>query len=117
MSDMNTLDWVLEDVRDERHRQDAKWGEPKRQPDGTGSQVWPAMGSIATQRYGGLEEEAKFITDYHAQNSQVTFADILLEEVFEALATDTPGDLREELIQVAAVAVKWVEVLDRENSH
>ena len=121
MSDMRPIDWVIEDVRSERKRQDEKWGEPKRQPDGTGSQRHPAIAMAIghdweSLNYGELEREAKYTIDWHAQNAQVTFADILLEEVFEALATDTPEDLREELIQVAAVAVKWVEVLDRERN-
>ena len=123
MSDMTGLDWVLEDVRGERQRQDEKWGEPKRQPDGTGPNVEPAMPLAVgydweALTYSELEREAKSTTDWHATSSrhEVTFADILLEEVFEALASDDPKSLREELIQVAAVAVKWVEVLDRESS-
>lgn len=35
------------------------------------------------------------------------------EEVYEALASETVEDLREELIQVAAVAVSWIEAIDR----
>jgi NTP pyrophosphatase (non-canonical NTP hydrolase) len=40
---------------------------------------------------------------------------VLLEEVFEALAQAVHGDpeaLRKELGQVAAVAVKWMEIID-----
>lgn len=40
---------------------------------------------------------------------------VLLEEVFEALERAVQGHprmLREELVQVAAVAVKWVEIID-----
>lgn len=114
--------YVLQDVQAERQSQDEKWGEPTRQPDGTGPGVWPSMtmyGEWSVPRplnYGELEREAKRTTDSHANYNMVTFADILLEEVFEALATDNPSDLRSELIQIAAVAVKWVEVLDREAS-
>ena len=42
-----------------------------------------------------------------------TWADILREEYFEALAETDPARLRVELIQVAAVAVAWVEAIDR----
>jgi hypothetical protein len=43
----------------------------------------------------------------------VTWAHILTEEFYEALAEADPEKLREELVQVAAVAVAWVECLDR----
>jgi adenine C2-methylase RlmN of 23S rRNA A2503 and tRNA A37 len=42
---------------------------------------------------------------------------VLLEEVLEALTEAFNGDpvrLREELIQVSGVAVKWVEIIDHE---
>ncbi len=38
---------------------------------------------------------------------------ILLEEVHEALAEDDPTRLRAELLQVAAVAVCWVEAIEQ----
>jgi hypothetical protein len=37
----------------------------------------------------------------------------LLEEVFEAMAEDSPVKLAHELTQVAAVAVAWVEAIER----
>ena len=43
----------------------------------------------------------------------MTFRPVLLEEVSEALAEDDPARLREELLQVAGVAVLWIEALDR----
>lgn len=42
----------------------------------------------------------------------VTFRDILACEVAEAFAEEDPARLRAELIQVAAVAVQWVEAID-----
>lgn len=42
-----------------------------------------------------------------------TWRHILQEEVAEAFAELDPAPLREELIQVAAVAVAWIEAIDR----
>jgi hypothetical protein len=48
-----------------------------------------------------------------AAHGEVTWLDILLEEVAEAFAESDLVKLRTELIQVAAVAVRWVEAIDR----
>ena len=100
----------INDVLAEREAQDAKWGE-QNHPDGTGPDrhlmnYWP----LSTSQ---LCKAARNRTDWAAKMGVVTFADILLEEVFEALAEDDPSALREELVQVAAVAVQWVEAIDR----
>jgi len=63
-----------------------------------------------------LSFSATRATDVAAAFGRVSWADILLEEVFEALAEDDPAALRVELIQVAAVAVQWVEAIDRKAS-
>lgn len=56
----------------------------------------------------GLMAEA-----YRTQNSdKPTWESILLEEVYEALAAPTPAARRAELVQVAAVALRWIEKVD-----
>jgi hypothetical protein len=94
-------DRVLQQVLIERIAQDTKWGE-QNHPDGTG--------------YDGSDRHA----DFWRQRCQDAFADgegtwghVLLEEVFEAIAENDPAKLRTELVQVAAVAVAWIEALDR----
>lgn len=99
---MSTTANVLSDITAERKRQDAKWGE-QNWPDGTGAPIWEAEAAAA-----------KSATDANAQNGSVTYGDILIEEVYEAMAESDAANLREELIQVAAVAVAWVEKIDRE---
>lgn len=91
---------VLRDVIDERSRQTIKWGVQK-YPDGTGKPT--------SRTY---EEAAKALNDYDKEHNETNWARILEEEFWEALATTNPKSLREELIQVAAVAVAWVEDLD-----
>ncbi|MBM6622648.1 hypothetical protein JTF08_13615 [Micrococcaceae bacterium RIT802] len=106
---------VLHQIRLERARQDAKWGE-QNHPDGTGPHSVPLRAiedCFATPYANQLADLATAATDRHAAEGRVTWADILLEEVFEALAESDLGRLRTELIQVAAVATQWVEAIDR----
>jgi len=80
---MSNLDNVLEDVAKERERQEAKWGDQSSNSD----LVWSA---VLGEEYG---ESAQAV----------------LHDTFGGKAA---GTLREELIQVAAVAVAWIEALD-----
>ena len=97
-----SADSVLNEVFAERQRQDAKWGE-QNHPDGTGG--W------GTAEY---EEAAKSLCAISVATNSLTYAEILDEEVAEVMACKDKAQLRAELLQVAAVAVAWVEKLDRE---
>ena len=114
-------DTVLAEVRAERERQKVKWGE-QNHPDGTGEKSLPlnrivfsgpGITSGDTHYAFALSFMAKQATDRAAKGGTVTWADILLEEVFEALAESDPDKVRTELVQVAAVCAQWVEAIDR----
>lgn len=94
---------VLIEVRDERRRQDEKHGPIQAIPDGTGGKQAERDRDMAIA-----------LTDARAENGTVSWADVLYEEVMEAFAESDKAALRKELIQVGAVAVKWVEQIDRE---
>lgn len=99
---------VLNLVDAERDAQDAKWGE-QNHPNGTGPNVrmrWSAH---------TLADAARVCKKLCQANGpdEDNWRDILLEEVFEALAEEDPVKLRAELVQVAAVACAWVEAIDR----
>jgi NTP pyrophosphatase (non-canonical NTP hydrolase) len=79
---------VEEDIRDERARQDAKWGEQNHRP--------PIWVTILTEEVGEL--------------SQAALADMFGGEGHSSHHVG----MREEAIQVAAVAVAFVEYLDRQ---
>lgn len=102
------MDVALEVVL-ERQRQDAKWG-PQDHP-------WvrtEARQAVPAYLAGIVSAgAAKAICDQADREGVQTFARILVEEVAEALEAPTDADVREELIQVAAVAVAAVEALDR----
>jgi len=91
---------ILAEITRERRRQDAKHGFVDLH-DGTGSD--------AAQMFAGI---AKTVCSEKASVGRATWADVLIEEVFEALAERNPKLLRNELIQVAAVCVKWIQLLD-----
>ncbi|MEU6414577.1 hypothetical protein [Microbispora sp. NPDC046933] len=95
-----SLKRVLTEVAAERAAQDAMWG-LQDHPDGTG----PA--------YAPEADLAKRAVADTAAEGRLTWRHILHEEVLEAFAEDDADRLRCELIQVAAVAVKWVQDLDR----
>lgn len=92
---------TLSQVFQERLRQEARWGE-QNHPDGTG---WKAFGRQA-QEWKDRNEEA-------VEGGYLTWAHILLEEVFEACEETDPDKLYTELIQVAAVASAWAEAITR----
>lgn len=96
---------VLSEVAAERARQDAKWGE-QNHPDGTED------GAFFAER----ARLRKQLCQEHAAAGTVTWRHILDEEVHEAYTETDPAQLREELIQVAAVAVAWGEAIDRRSA-
>lgn len=93
---------VLEDVAAERARQRARFGRQEL-ADGTGLEPWDE-----TER-----DEARLRCDRATLAGSLTWRHVLEEEVAEALAEADPVELRAELVQVAAVAVQWIEALDR----
>jgi len=106
---------VLADIDDERDYQDSKWGE-QNWPDGTGDlrRILYMTDSNLDLRSG--RELADIFRakckNRHAAGA-LTWRDILLEEVFEAMAEEDPVKLRAELIQVAAVATSHAQAIDR----
>jgi hypothetical protein len=103
----STLDSVRAEVFNlidaERGRQEVKWGH-QTHPNGT------------DENYSWIADAYRDACDQAARDGLVTWHDILLEEVFEALAEEDEVKLQTELIQAIAVAVNWVEdLLRRQN--
>lgn len=84
----NRTDYVLEDVRDERHAQDEKWGEQ--------NHALPIWHLVLAEEVG---EVAEAILEGRASGNYSRERHI--------------QDIREELVQVAAVAVAVIEYIDR----
>lgn len=108
---------VLAEVDYERAQQDAKWGEQNHRD------ACPALldreGGASHQRLAeDLEiptaDRARFICQAAFGMGRGHWAAILQEEVSEAVgAIGNDAALRQELVQVAAVAVAWIEAIDR----
>lgn len=94
------LDGIANKVWDERKRQIAKWGLQHR-PDGTNPRGW---------EFALLNARATY--ERNLVNGELTWVDILREEVFEAFAAPNTENLKEELVQVMAVAASWLQDLE-----
>ena len=91
---------ILDDIQKERQRQTEKWGEQ--------NNSYPKWISILTEEVG---EAAKEANDYESLLDDInnpTFDSVLLNQ--------TLINLREELVQVAAVAVQIIEKIDKQNN-
>jgi hypothetical protein len=100
---------IIDATLEERIKQDAKWGE----------QNHPIIDNTYTSKSMYLrynlpsEEEAKNMCNTYALNKELTWGDIIVEELVEALCAPNKKLMREELIQCAAVIVAMIESLDR----
>jgi hypothetical protein len=100
---------VISSVIEERFRQDEKWGPPEgRLPHGG------SLGLGKHDREAVLRRDLEKLAR-RATEEEPTWENVLEEEVREACAALTAEELRAELVQVAAVAVAWVEALDAES--
>lgn len=117
-SDAQATDDVLTEVANERVRQLRKWGRQDHLPS-LDTVLLNRPGSCTAQRMAEEYEvptavRAKFTTGIKAKRGDLTYADVLVEEVCEAIAElGDERSMRNELIQVAAVAVAWVEAIDK----
>lgn len=94
-----TIPRVIEDITEERIRQEEKFPN-QHLPLGTGG--W----SIEVVVWRNYCDEA-------AAQGRLTWRHILLEEFYEALAEEDPAKCRAELVQLAAVCVRTIEDIDR----
>lgn len=92
---------VLEEVARERLAQLAQWGDQPL-PLGFG---WADSKPLADAHRKACDDAAR--------DGRATHRHVLLEEVWEALAESDLPKARDELIQVAAVAVKIIQDIDR----
>jgi len=85
----------------ERARQIAKFGD-QRHPDGT---------ALTEDRERA--DRARHICESMTRLGELSWRDILLEEVYEAFAESDFVKLRAELLQVAAVCAAWIYDIDQ----
>ncbi len=108
---------ILQEIRDERLRQDTKWGIQNR----------PCLDQALLNREGGCtsermceeyevptEDRAKFLCTKAFLNKTGTYAHIAVEEMSEVISAFDINERRVELVQLAAVCVAWLEKIDRD---
>lgn len=96
------------DAIGERGRQDVRWGQSNHPDLPAGVKLPCAFFGIPSADAARLHCETAF------RSGTGSNAHILLEEVSEAIeAAHDPVHLRAELVQVAGVALKWIEQIDR----
>ena len=106
------MNHIFEEIAAERKRQHEKWGE----------QNWPMIGQTRTrliidrEPYPSKDLLTTDLLMFRERNKtdMKGWFDILQEEVYEVFAETDPRRQREEMIQVAAVAVQIIEHLDRQ---
>lgn len=92
---------VLDEVGQERQAQVAQWGDQ------------PLPLGFGAHKYRVLSDQFRRECEEAHQHGELTHRHVLLEEFYEALAEVDPAKARDELIQLAAVAVKVIEDIDR----
>lgn len=105
---MNNQLKALAAIQAECQRQQEKWGQ----------QNWPSLLEVEPDKICheykiAKEATYKQVVETAYANGTLTWADILMEEIAEAISTTNPEDLKTELTQCAAVIVSWIESIDR----
>lgn len=110
---------AVADVLTERDRQEFKWGEQNHPIVEEQHVAAPMVAICAARRHSvPTADSARALCDGLARQRRVTYADILVEEVAEAIEAsaihgDASDESRAEWVQVAAVALAIVERIDR----
>lgn len=95
---------TVDEIKYELLRQNNLWGE----------QNHPSVPKHGEPAHGiPAERVAKIQCELARNAGRMTWAHILVEEVAEACSAPTPKLMIEELIQVAAVAISWVDSIQR----
>jgi hypothetical protein len=103
---------VAAEILEAAGRATAKHGEQSHLPDGTGPDEEPLQ-LRGNGRNSDLALYCKYQTDKRAGTGEVTWFDILIEEIAEASEQDDLEALRGELLDSAAVIVNWVLAIDK----
>jgi hypothetical protein len=105
------------DVSQEVQRSAEKHGDQGHLRDGTGEAREFSADLRASRDFEELahwaKKRCKAASSNEGGDGSITWEHILTEEWAEALSEKDTVALRSELVQVAAVAVKWIEAIDR----
>lgn len=108
---MASMDELFDHIRVERQRQIAKFGDQSHLPDFS-EHLWCRTNDLVLSN----SFQARMVCDKAFKEGRGSYLHIFAEEVCEAADEAQRGDeaaLVEELIQVAAVCVAWLEKLTK----
>lgn len=109
-------DFIIEDVVEELQAQLDKWG----------IQNHPSVDQVLSKRPCGCtsermceeyeiptESRAKFLCEMANSRQQLTWSHIAVEELSEVISAPDDVMRRQELVQLAAVVLNWIDSIDR----
>lgn len=94
---------VISDIKYEIFSVFTTWGE----------QNWPSVPDPKRRHTLPKEHTAKIECERARREDRLTWAHILVEEVAEACNAPTPELMIEELVQVGAMAIMWIDSIKR----
>lgn len=106
------IESIFNEIYEEREKQNTKWGEQNHQS------VDPLLLKRESERMCEeyeipSENRAKFICQNAAKYGNITWSHIVVEELAEVVSCKDENLRREELVQLAACVVAWIESIDR----
>lgn len=111
---------VLTEIAAEREAQDARWGQQNHKDGTAPDRGWVGAGFAERVRNHPMRDDRDYFQQWAKDRcaslfagGQGTWEAILTEEWAEVVAEADEAKLRKELIQLAAVAVAWIEAIDR----
>lgn len=113
---------AYQDITNELLRQLEKHGDQTHLPNGTGPDTeldnLPVIGwgKVNAERLAiWAKARCKAASENEGGDGSITYEHILTEEWAEVISEEDPAKLREELVQLAAVAVAWIMKIDKES--
>ncbi len=102
---------IFNEFSEERTRQHEKFGEQNI------PSVTPGLSpkELAERYEIPTEERAKKTYKHYEDKGEQTYADIVIEELAEVIYAPNEKLRREELVQLGACIVQWIESIDRNN--
>lgn len=108
-SKQDRLKQIFSDIGAEMERQDSKWGAGRSHPSIPKGDEFGVLVELGIQS----EKASKRMCKRAFDKGRGTWAHIAVEEMSEVVEARQDVDRRDELVQLAAVCIQWIECIDR----
>lgn len=113
------MEKIFEQIRQERIKQSEKWGQQNHPSSYNYGETfdYPTLIAKYNKEVLGIidEKSIKMLVDGEHRTGTSNWTSIALEEFVEVANAANDYERRNELVQLAAVVVQWIECLDRNN--